>query len=281
MQAVNRQLNVEQLVVPLDGSPFAQRAVAAAVPLAGRAGLGMHLLAVVPTREQVDARRAELAGLTDGHAGTSAEVVVDHDVAAAIVAVADREHAAVCMASHGAGRSAAVIGSVASQVLAQHGSPAVIVGPRFADSWTPQGPVLACVDGSTRADAVVEVAVPWARALGEAVTVLTVAEPVLAPTPGGHWHRGHGPDADADAYVAALAERWSHAGARIDATAVYDPISVTSGLTLHLRNHPASMIVVGTRGRRGVSRLALGSVAAEIIQHVPVPVLTAALASAR
>jgi nucleotide-binding universal stress UspA family protein len=216
-------------------------------------------------------------GLADGPAETSVEVVVGHDVAAAIVEVADREHAMVCMASHGAGRSAAVLGSVASNALGQHLSPAVVVGPRFAQGWGPGGPVLACVDGTTRSEVVVDLAIPWAGALGEAVTVLTVAEPIPAPAPGRHWNRGHGPDADADAYVAALAQRWSDAGTPVSGTVVYDPISVTSGLTLHLRQQAASLVVVGTRGRRGVARLVLGSVAAEIIQHVPVPVLVQTL----
>jgi nucleotide-binding universal stress UspA family protein len=42
---------------------------------------------------------------------------------------------------------------------------------------------------------------------------------------------------------------------------------------------PAGLIVVGTRGRSGLSRVVLGSMAARIIEHAPCSVLVARQAS--
>ena len=46
-----------------------------------------------------------------------------------------------------------------------------------------------------------------------------------------------------------------------------DPIAVQA------RQWPADLIVMGTHGRRGLARLALGSDAEEVVRIMPVPVL--------
>jgi nucleotide-binding universal stress UspA family protein len=43
----------------------------------------------------------------------------------------------------------------------------------------------------------------------------------------------------------------------------------------HAREHGFDLIVVGTHGRRGFSRVALGSVAEHVVRTATVPVLTA------
>lgn len=46
------------------------------------------------------------------------------------------------------------------------------------------------------------------------------------------------------------------------------------GILRHVAEHEASLLVIGTHGRRGLRRLLLGSVAEELIRCSPVPVLT-------
>src|SRR5690606_21900953 len=46
------------------------------------------------------------------------------------------------------------------------------------------------------------------------------------------------------------------------------------GILRHVRTHDASLLVIGTHGRRGLRRFLLGSVAEELVRLAPVPVLT-------
>jgi nucleotide-binding universal stress UspA family protein len=267
------------VVMPIDGSEFADRAGAVASRLALALGVRLHLLAVAADESEAERLAESRPGFARRVPDATFEVVTDRDVAVAISAAAERLSGVVCMASHGAGRSAALVGSTALGVLAG-GRPVVVVGPRFEDPWEPTSPVRACVDGSPRSEAIIPVALGWARSLGAPLTITTVAEPIPAPTPGSPWRRGHGPDTDADRYVDDLAARWSDHAVSVRGSVVYDPIGVVKGLVDHLRHQPASLIVVGTRGRRGLGRLLLGSVAAELVQHAPVPVLVAPLPAA-
>lgn len=46
------------------------------------------------------------------------------------------------------------------------------------------------------------------------------------------------------------------------------------GILRHASDHDASLLVIGTHGRRGLRRFLLGSVAEELVRLAPVPVLT-------
>jgi len=50
-------------------------------------------------------------------------------------------------------------------------------------------------------------------------------------------------------------------------------VSVAGGLADFLSSHPAELVAVATRARRGVARLVLGSHAANIVRAVNAPVL--------
>lgn len=44
-------------------------------------------------------------------------------------------------------------------------------------------------------------------------------------------------------------------------------------ISLEAKHNPASLIIVGSHGRRGLSRFFLGSVAERVVRHAPCPVL--------
>src|SRR5690606_25642580 len=117
------------------------------------------------------------------------------------------------------------------------GVPLVVVGPAIdpGDGSPVPEPlaaprVVACVDGSAASEQVLPVAASWARALDLSLSIVTVAEPILEPNRPGPWNRHHGPDEDADAYIARVAAPWADAAPRVDARVVYDAVGPAEGL---------------------------------------------------
>jgi nucleotide-binding universal stress UspA family protein len=134
--------------------------------------------------------------------------------------------------------------------------------------------LIACVDGSPFSEALLPVASTWAAALGMSLTILTVAEPINPPMrTDTKWIRRHGPDTDADEYIARLVREWQRAGPDTNGQVVYDPISPAEGLTAHFREHPAGLVAVNSHARSGLRGLLLGSTAASIARTSVVPTL--------
>jgi nucleotide-binding universal stress UspA family protein len=264
---------IDAFVVPLDGSGFSLTALPAATRLAAGLGAEIHLLSAVESVELVDARDGELARIeVPGHA-VHRTVVVDRDPAGAIhEAVRKLENAVACMATHGRARSASVVGSVATDVVARGRDPLVLVCPYMGQPRHGSG-VVACVDGSPAAAGLVAVAVRWAELLGEPCAVLTVAEDAPEPVTGGPVRRRFGPDGDAEGYLRTLVEPFRTDGHHVEPVVRYDPVSVWGGLYRYLNDRPAALVATNTRSWAGVRRLILGSVAATIVRHSPSPVL--------
>lgn len=262
---------VRALLVPLDGSDFSAAAVPVAADLARRFGGRVDLLSVVDPDGDREARERELAALTVPGVELTRTVVAAGDPAAAIGEALGTGDRVVCMATHGRARSAALVGSVAHDVITRSRAPLILTCPYVRPVGGGRG-VLGCVDPSDTSGAVVPATLEWARRLGEPAVVATVAENVPAPVTGGPVRRAFGPDGDPQRF---LDEVVAEAGVEGDVTTrvVEDPISVWSGLYHHLRQRPATLLVVSTRSRRGLARAALGSVAAQIVRHSPAPVL--------
>lgn len=256
------------IVVPLDGSDDATRAL----PVARRLGavLGSELSVVhvaQPDAADEDVRRAV------GESG--AHVVTDHDVAGAILHAAEsRPGAILCMASHGRGRSAGVLGSVAADVVARAMHPVVLVGPNTVDPYVAEGDVVSCVDGSEESEASLAPAAAWASVLGSAMKIVTVIEPAPIPVvPGVTPHPWHWPASVAEDYVSRLARDWRNDGARVDCEVIGDPVSVVDGISEYVAAQPAALVAVATHQRTGLARVMISSVAAGVVRRSAAPVL--------
>jgi nucleotide-binding universal stress UspA family protein len=104
--------------------------------------------------------------------------------------------------------------------------------------------------------------------------MITVAEPVLPPLGAGRpIRRSFGPDGDVDQYLEVLATPWRMRGLDFETKAVYDPIGPANGLRQYLWEHPATLVVLSSRIRRGLRHPVLSSVAAAIIRQSFVPTL--------
>jgi nucleotide-binding universal stress UspA family protein len=271
---------VDALLVPLDGSDFSRTAVPVAARLAARLDAEIHLLRAIESVAEVEQRERELAAIEiPGHRVTRT-VVVDRDPAGAIhEALGKAPGSVACMASHGRSRSAAFVGSVATEVVARGRDPLVLVCP-YMDQPRRTAGVVACVDGTAASADLVPIALGWADLLDERPVVLTVAEDVPPPVTGGPARRRFGPDGDVEAFLDALVEPHRTAGRAVETLARYDPVNVWSGLYRYLLDHPATLVVVSSRTRHGVARFVFGSVAATIARHCPSPVLVVPRADA-
>jgi nucleotide-binding universal stress UspA family protein len=275
IMSVEPPRRVAAILVPLDGTKFSAIALPVATALAGRLGAEIHLLSAVAAVDEAAEREAELAAIELPGRHVHRTAVVDLDPAGAIHEALRRlDDAVVCMASHGRGRSAALVGSVATDVVARGHDPLIVVGPFIAEELKGAG-VLACVDETPGSATLVPIALRWARLLGERLTIITVAEPVPPPVREHPVHRRFGPRGDVEGYLETLAAPLRAKGHDVGTLVIWDPISPGAGMRSHLEQYAVSLVVVGSHARRGLARFAFGSVAASVVHHSPSPVLVA------
>jgi nucleotide-binding universal stress UspA family protein len=278
---------IDTIVLPYDGSELSALAVPVARRLAQRLGAAIHLLSTVAKEEDKETREADLAGVELGDRPVRRTVVVDLDPAGEIHETVRRlPNAVVCMGTHGRGRSAALIGSVASDVLARGHDPVVLVGPfvgsdpRHAES--DYRGVMCCVDETPASAALLPLGLGWADLLDEPFTVATVAEPVPPPVRSDAVEeRRFGPDGDVKAFLAQLLAPLQDDGAEVEGVAIYDPISPADGVVTYMEDHPQYLLVVSSHAREGIARLVFGSTAAAIVHRSRAPVLVAPRPDAR
>ena len=275
-------MTIQAVVLPLDGSEFAERVLPVAARLARALDADIHLFSAVTHPEDVGPREADLDVLAARYGRVRSSVVVDADPAGAIRGfVGALDDAVLCMPSHGRGRSAGVVGSVTSEVIARSPDPLIIVGPRIDDlapglaEGVSGSGVVVCIDEKPVSASVLPVALRWAGLLREPTVLVTVAEPVPSPITGVPTHRHFGPQGDVEAYLVSLLAAADPRDIDVTTHVIWDPISPADGLRSYLRERPASLVVVGSRGRQGLARIVFGSVASGIVRTSPSPVLVA------
>ena len=141
--------------------------------------------------------------------------------------------------------------------------------------------ILIATDGSELATKAVEYGLALAQCFGARVTIVTVTEQWSAFDMAQE-AREHRPDpiGQFEAIASSAAKRiLDGALARGKALGVAcDPIHVkdqypAEGIIATAKDRECDLIVMGSRGRRGISRLLLGSQAYEVLTHCTVPAL--------
>jgi nucleotide-binding universal stress UspA family protein len=262
---------VQHLIVPTDGSDAAWRAADIAFDLARRCAATVEIVSFVSDDDEVEATTSRLGARLTQHDTAGADVryaaVVARDSVAAALAdlVTAQPDAVVVMASHGRGRSAALMGSVTEELLRLEFGPLLVVGPRcdhpdLSGRRDVTGPIIATVDGSTASESALALAVAWGIELRAEPWVVHVT----------------GPDstgADESAYPARLARTLTQeSGHPVQFEVLHGP-DVPIAVSEFATTVSASMIVATTHGRSGLSRFVTGSTAAAIVHHAPCPVL--------
>jgi nucleotide-binding universal stress UspA family protein len=280
------------ILVPLDGSHFADAALPTARALAARFGATIHTVTVAISDFELPRIRGEAAQAL----GTDADdprihVEVDTDVAAAVHRCASHlDSSLVCLSTHGQGHVAGtLIGSTPRDIIERGREAVVVAGPNVVhpdledETATPPldvGHLVACVDGTPASEGGLSVAAAWAHALGMKLTIVTVAEPCPPPVRiGAPWRRHHGPNEDADEYLRRLGEQWALEAPGLETVVVYDSISVAAGMKDYLAAHPTGLVAVTSRLRGPLAHLVFGSGAAEIVHASSAPALVIAVAA--
>ncbi len=273
---VVQPVDVAHVVVPLDGSPFAERALQVAAWLAAGMGADLHLIQVVlcdADEESEDAIRY-VDSVARLHRAAAWDVVERNDVGAALAdAVGSSPGRLACLATHGRGRSV-LLGSVAVSLLEHSSRPVVLVGPVAQAVTAADAPIVVAVDGTGGDDVLVPTALGWAARLGRRVDVVAIAE----PTPPGFMEgtrvrRTRGPP-DPERYVESLVARSGGAGVAVAPRVIYDPVSVRDGLVPFL-DRTAALVVLGSRP--GLGRMVLGGHMVRIVHDAAVPALVVPL----
>jgi nucleotide-binding universal stress UspA family protein len=251
------------LIVPVDGSITAERALAVASRIAERVE-ACEIIVVSVDADATDRHGPyveSLAARTETTVPLRTECPAG-DVAGAIARVAQREpDAAVCMTTRGRGRGAApLLGSVATEVLRAVDVPVVLVGPKCRDGWWHEPPrFVACWAGDS-SDAILDPAAEWSAALGMSLALLCVFHPLDVQA-------GVDPDAEFAPALTQLA-----LPSPVPTVALRDDLPA-SAIADYARRLPATMLGLTTRARTGVRRAVLGSVALDVVHESPCPVL--------
>jgi nucleotide-binding universal stress UspA family protein len=285
----------QRIMVPLDGSPFSERALPLAVALAHRSGAELrlvHVLAPFANRVFIETeggepdRLAALARRITEESGVRAEAVrrVGRQVVGELSYYsAEEDIDLVVMATHGwGGLQRAWLGSVTDGLVREARVPVVAFRPRAEEGPRLDGKaleeVLVPLDGS----AVSEVVLAEALRLGgrEARYTLVRVVPVGRPSVSISGaielaYRQELLDAlqtGAEQYLAGEMERLGGEGYQVRTKVLLHPQPARAILDL-ASEIGADLIAMGTHGRGALGRLALGSVADKVLRGGEVPVL--------
>ncbi len=251
------------LVVPLDGSPAAERSVAVAATIARRVGGGLLLVSATPDGPHEPEQY--LAAIAARCSDVPIETLVRPDVLpvdAIMKTVGESVDRVACMTSHGRGRLRwSVLGSTTEEVIRRSDRPTLVVGRHCRDDFmTPQARMLTCVDGTEVSECIAPVALEWAERLGLETDAAVVISPLDVESIE-HPETLLGPVVE-------------HFGGpeRVHAHLLRNAY-VAAALADFGAELPAAMIAMSSHGRTGVSRVALGSVTMAVLNLAACPLL--------
>lgn len=254
------------LLVPIDFSRVGDRALATANALASGSSVRVHLVTTLspgidPSRDEGDLlARAVRLGVDQ----TELHILeTDEDVAAALGATLEQlPSPLLCIASRG--RTAVgdmIFASTTDQLLRRDRSPMLVVGPEADPGHVPET-LCVCVDPAGAPRSLLSVARTWQRTFGGHIELVEVIQPARTSTP----------EPPSELVRAANSLR-----APMRTIASHDP---AQALIEHAIDHDA-LLALATHARHGLARVVLGSVAWEVIQRSPTPVLVAPALAAR
>ena len=261
----------EHLVVALDGSPEAERAVPYGKQLAQKVGATLHLLHVEAAEEPGDSgiyRHVKDLAMEVGALAEVRPMGADEVPAGALIDrfLGELGNATAVMATHGRGRvAAALLGSVTTKVVSA-GHAVVAVGPSVSSTAQPITRVLACVDASSFSEQVVAEAAGWAKALGAALWMIEVVDPkVRLPDSGGE-------ALQESSYVHRLAQDIKSSGLDIEWEVLHDG-HAGRAIAAYAASEAGTLVALATHGRSGLRRAVVGSVAGDVLKNATVPVV--------
>ncbi len=301
---------LRSIVVPLDGTPRAERALPWAAYVAGSTGAALHLVRVRPVRATIAATSAyphegtglppavdpgpdgaeeaylERMGLQVGRDLESSVSwsLLEGDVTPCLAAhVRDVDADGVILATRAPGPlGRMLLGSTADALMRAVDVPVLAVPGRNGEGGPPGPepgrPILVAVDGSEASESVVPVVARLAPLLDVRVTLLHVlpSDDSATGVPfqlAGDWERTM---REGERYLDRLHERLRRRRIRADTMVMAHP-SATRAICEVADEIDAGFVALGTHGRSGLSRALLGSVTRGVATHGHRPVLVQSL----
>jgi nucleotide-binding universal stress UspA family protein len=291
------------ILLPLDGSTFSEHALPTALDLARRMNARLHLVQVHETpsglidqggpaaaelsaalREQEEDYLRSVANRCMERAGVATRTeLLDGPVATALAAyIQEMATDLVVMTSHGrSGISRAWVGSVADAVVRRSSAPVLLLRPRAGGkppaSFT-SAHVLIPLDGSPLAEGILPPAAHLAQLAKARCTLLRVVSPVQLSAEPHHAGRAEDPEllreavAQAEAYLEQVAAPLRRNGLVVQSAVVVHAVAAVAILD-YAATAAVDLVAMGTHGRGGWSRVALGSVADKVMRGLLLPVL--------
>ena len=262
------------VLVPLDGSPRAERALAYLPVLAHIGPLNVRLIAVVDEKQSIfstlpddvqEGERNALAVYLDAKAKDLVGIVASAETSVALGSPAslildEAERIAadlMIISTHGrSGLERWHLGSVADKVIRGAPCNTLVIGPE-ADAPTPAiRSILVPLDGSKHAEEALDVARRLAEPLGAELHVLTVVPPAILTARYSYLREqllGESV-AQANTYLAGLKTRLGDAKTSV---AAGPPVQT---ILEFIRENSIDLVVMTSHGQGGISRAVLGSV---------------------
>jgi nucleotide-binding universal stress UspA family protein len=292
------------ILVPLDGSNFAEQALPVAAELARTSGATLHLaevshqtvignefgaVAVVDTRP-VETVRAYLAEVTQRLTGPFrtppvADVLRGPTIETLTKYVDHSKIDLIVMTTHGRGPIArAWLGSVADELTRSVKVPLLLLRPKegghVPGSATGFGHVLVALDGTPEAEAMIEPALELAKLSRADVTLVRILE--MLPSSGLElaMYGIPSPDpellaeirADVRNYLEGRAKAFAGRGVRVQ-TDLVEHTHIASGILEDAKRRGCDLIVLATHGYGALARMLLGSVTDKVIRSAETAVL--------
>jgi len=243
-------MTLQTIVVPVDGSTLAVRAVGAAATVAASVQAKVRLLSVAHNESELAWAYDQVqsaAELLPSEMTSAIDVVVDGDPVRVLLDTAAEPGNVLCFSTHDDPWMASErLGRIGARVVQRTSHPFLVVAAN-GTTPVPGGDVVVALDGVADPDLVLSTALRWALHLGAGLRIVTVYEP--APPDlrhPDHYSRHHGPPCDPDQYLEGVQQRVDGAGlTSCTTTAIADPVSVAAGLAEHLAQRPAFLLVLG------------------------------------
>jgi nucleotide-binding universal stress UspA family protein len=297
---------IRTILVPLDGSPFGEQALPLALSIARRSQGIVHLLHVEPSRSEdpyfdrpafvTKLQEEYLASLVSRLQRTTPVAftsrVQNGEIAPTIAATAEGLAAdLIVMTTHGRGALQRLwLGSVADELIRNYSHRVLLVRPIEGEAGKSAEPtiqrLLLPLDGTELAEQMIEPAVDLGSLMAVDYTLLRLVVPVLASlTLIDAGTLGEQTRAFMEQSNALTEQRAQEAGAYLERVAQglrSRSLSVQTKVVVHPEPAAAileaaqagtDLIAIQTHGRRGLSRLVMGSVADKVIRGANVPVL--------
>ena len=137
--------------------------------------------------------------------------------------------------------------------------------------------ILVPVDGSSTAGQAIDKAIAVAEAFKSAVTVIYVIDPYAFTGVGADFSYGQAEylsaaTAEANEAIKHAKQAFQEHGIAVTASVV-EGHAIYRGILETAETVGADLLVMGSHGRRGLERLVLGSVTAQVLSHAHLPVL--------